>query len=215
MVKGEIKFEERLNKVKKDVLEMSNLSKKSISSTNNLINEFSEEKFNEVLEIEEKSNILNLDVENGCMELTALHQPVARDLRFTASMMKISDNYERICDLAEKIAYLSKERKKINPPKNIEKMQKKLVKMLELLEKSLKEEKTEKLWELSDIDDEIDKLFDSVHNELEKGMKKGESIKPSTDLLFIARYLERAGDITCKIGSRIIYMKKGKRVRIK
>jgi phosphate transport system protein len=58
--------------------------------------------------IEEESDLLNLKIDDNCFKITALQQPVARDLRFIAMMIKISDNYERICDLAQKIADIAR-----------------------------------------------------------------------------------------------------------
>ena len=54
--------------------------------------------YSAVVKKEEESDLLNLKIDDDCFRITALQQPVAKDLRCIATMIKISDNYERICD---------------------------------------------------------------------------------------------------------------------
>jgi len=172
----------------------------------------------QVYQTEEVSDVLNLEVEERALRISALQQPVAKDLRFIASMMKISDNFERICDLAAKIADITKKttgRPLLKPLVDIPNMAEVIVEIIDIVLDKIETNTSvdEKL--LTAKDDIIDGHYKRVHNELIDFMiKDPKTIDDATDLLFAARHLERMGDLAIKCGSRIIYMLEGRRVWI-
>ncbi len=212
-------YSESLKEVKQDVLEIASLADEAICGSVDVLETYDEEKIKDIFELEEKSNKLNLTVEKKCMKLVALQQPVAKDLRFIASMMKVSDNFERICDMAKKIAKIAKrkgDKEPLKPLVDTNRMIKNICEMIGIVSGAIENEETEGLRELSEIDDKVDDLFSQIHNELIIFMVKDPTnVDEATDLLFVARYLERTGDLVAKIGARLIYMIEGKRVRIK
>lgn len=219
MSEGRKTYSESLKEVKEDVLEMASLAEKGICSSVDVLENYDKEGIQKIFDVEERSNKLNLEVEKECMRLVALQQPVAKDLRFIATMMKVSDNFERICDLAEKITKIAEKKgdeKPLKPLVDTNRMINLICEMLDIVKDAIRDEDTADLRGLSDIDDKIDELFSQIYNELIVFMVKDpKNVDEATDLVFVARYLERTGDLVAKIASRLVYMVEGKRVQIK
>ncbi|OUJ18994.1 Phosphate uptake regulator PhoU [Methanonatronarchaeum thermophilum] len=212
-------FEEAIEETRNDILKLCHLSREAICKSVEILENYDAAKIEQVYEIEEKSNKITLKVEKDCMRLITLHQPVASDLRFIASMMKISDNLERICDLGERITIIAEKRgdkPPIKPLVDTKRMVETTSEMIEIVENSIMNKKIGEIESLSEYDDIVDEAFTQIQNELFIFMVKDpKTVDEATDLLFVARYLERAGDLVCKIGARIVYMLEGRRVRIK
>lgn len=212
-------FEESIDDTRNDILKLCYIARETICKSVDILEDYDVQEIQEVYEMEEKSNKLTLKVEKDCMRLITLHQPVASDLRFIASMMKISDNLERICDLGERITLIAEKRGDTPPLKPLvdtRRMVETISEMIEIVEDSIMNEKIGEIESLTDYDDIVDESFTQIQNELFIFMVKDpKTVDEATDLLFVARYLERAGDLVCKVGARIVYMLEGRRVRIK
>jgi phosphate transport system protein len=173
----------------------------------------------EVLEIERETDIINLEIEKKSLRLSATQQPVARDLRFLAVMMKIASNFERIADMAGKIAgitHKTKGKPLVKPLTIIPKMAEKCAEMIDLDLEAIRTRDTKLTEALGGMDDVIDAQYGELHKELLGAiMKDPTCADDATDLLFVAIYLERAGDIAAKTGARIVYMVEGRKVWIK
>jgi phosphate transport system protein len=173
----------------------------------------------EVFKKEEESDLINLSVDEGCLRLTALQQPVAKDLRFISSMIKISDNYERVCDLGGKIAEITQKISKrplIKPLIHIPQMDELIAEMIDLNTEAISNWKADHADSLLEKEERVDKLYDIIHGELLNLMTDDPIInQDAVDLMFVARYLERIADIVAKTGARIVYMIEGRRVWIK
>jgi phosphate transport system protein len=212
-------FDQGLAEIQEDVLKMGEIAKEAVRVSMEALAERNMEKIQEVNGLEERSDLLNLSVEDRCLKLTALQQPVARDLRFIASMMKISDRFERLVDYTVKIVLIAekyKEKPLLKPLIDTPHMARLCQEMIDLVLQAIREKECEPLYDLSKKDDEIDALYEQIYNELLTFMMKDpRTIDDATDLIFVARYLERMGDIVCTVGSRLIYMLEGKRVWIK
>ncbi len=97
-------FEKELKKLEDSVIEMAELAKKSIALSVESLKNKDPKPANKAVDIEEELDVKGLAIENACMRLSALQQPVAKDLRFIASMLNMSDVLERIGDYSGKIA---------------------------------------------------------------------------------------------------------------
>ncbi len=193
-------LEERLHKIKEELVEMHVISKQAVELC------LDDKSLTRVSDIERRADVMNTDIDDNCLVAVALYQPVARDLRFIASVMRMSTNYERITDLAEKIAKL--ENKDVS---KLREMQEVVLEMFDVVYDALVNENIEGLKErLVERDDVIDKLNKKI---LEESMDK--KVKEAIDTIIAAKHFERIGDILSKNGSRIIYIKEGKRVWIK
>lgn len=160
-----------------------------------------------------------LRIEETCIQLIVRQQPVADDLRAIISYLRIIGDFDRISDLASNIVKITKQtldKPLIKPLIDIPRMSRMTQEMvkcnLESLEKGRVLDCIEKL---SEKDDEVDALWYQVYRELVSMMiENPRLISDATDLMLVARYLERMADHACNIGSRIIYMFTGERRKL-
>ncbi len=213
-------LEKALKEIKNKTIEIMNMGKESVYYAVKYITEGGEESKNRLNELEIKSDSLNVEIQDLCLVTMARQQPVARDMRFIASMMNISSFFERICDLSQEVLEeaFTGESKYIEEIKTkILWMAQKVISMIDIVLEAMINEDISKLKEdLESYDNEIDKLFDEAREDIEKYIKEDlEHIKDYIRGVLIIKYLERIGDIVAKTGARIIYIEEGKHVLIK
>ncbi len=158
------------------------------------------------------------EIRDKSIELLALKQPMAKDLRYVYSLAMISKELERIGDYAVNIA---KETLKIgNEPHikelvDIPKMYKQCEEMLSGVKYALKNEDAELAREIAEKDNTIDDLYKKVRIDcLEIMNENPKTINQGVQLLFVARHLERVGDHITNICEKVIYIADGKMVEI-
>ena len=212
-------LEKGMEKIRSEVIELGNVAKQAVLLSVEALKERNMQKARKVEELEEKSDLLNLDIDESALKLMALQQPVARDLRFVNAMIKISDNFERIADLALKIAEIAQkyeEKELLKPLIDIPRMAATIAEMIDLDLAAIEKHESPDTDKLVEMDDFLDDLYTQIYNELISYMLRDpRRIDDATDLLFVARYLERIGDIAAKTGARVVYMVEGRRVWVK
>ena len=173
---------------------------------------------NEVIENDKYINDLRDKIREKSIELFALKQPMAKDLRYVYSLAIISNELERIGDYAVNI---SKETIKIGskphmkPLVDIPKMSKKCEEMLHETKEALKNEDSKLSKAIIKKDDIVDDLHKQVGKDCLEIMKKDSSlISQGVQFLYIARHLERSGDHITNICEHIIYIVDGKMVEL-
>jgi len=158
-----------------------------------------------------------MEIDGMATRLLALRQPVARDLRFLTSALKINNDLERIGDLAQHVAERAlslMHHPLVKPMTDIPKMaslvQSMLLKCLDAFVNS--DEPMARSVLLAD--DEVDRLRDAVYAELLATMQKDPGVVPAAvDLIFVARNLERIGDHATNIAEDVVFLVKGIDVR--
>ena len=169
-----------------------------------------------VAELDEPVDELELALEKECLTLIARHQPVAKDLRFLAAVLKSLTDLERIGDqsvhVADAAARLAQE-----PPlkryTDLTRMVQALGTMLERLSAAFVERSAEAARAILEMDDEVDDLYRQVQRELLTYMiEDPRTIRKATELLVVARALERIGDHVENVAERVIYLATGERV---
>ena len=100
----ERQFDEELKNLKEKLIKMASLAEESISLAVRSLRDRNEELAHEVFKTEEAINLLDIEIDELCMKLLALRQPMAVDLRFITSAMRITSELERIGDQAVNIA---------------------------------------------------------------------------------------------------------------
>ncbi len=162
---------------------------------------------------------MEVDVEEECLKMLALYQPVAIDLRFIITALKINNDLERIGDLAVNIAergeYLAKQRG-IEFPIELEKMAEKTKAMLRSSLEALVNMNCDLAHRVCADDDEVDdmnrQIFLLVQQKIQKKHKQTEAL---VHLLSASRHMERIADHATNIAEDVIYMVEGKIVRHK
>jgi phosphate transport system protein len=156
-------------------------------------------------------------LEEECLKLLALHQPVANDLRFIIAALKINNDLERIGDLSESISICAKQltqHRNLEVPSEIQELTKRVKLMLKKCLLSFLEEDVEIAREALFSDREIDELNRNFRNYVISEIKKTpENTEELLLFLASAKALERIGDQASNIAEDIIYLLTGEIIR--
>jgi phosphate transport system protein len=173
--------------------------------------------FSSVHDIEEKINKDHITVDKECMAFLAKQGPVAKDLRWIFSIIKINSDLERMGDQCVNIAHIGKdylERPLLPIPAEIQEMTQIVQRMVKGSLDCFVREDIEFSKEILLMDDEVDnrkqKVFKDVSLALEGNPK---AVPAGLDLILIARNLERLGDHATNIAEDVIFVTTGKDIR--
>jgi len=210
-------FDDELRKLKEKILILSCLVEEGIRKSVKALIERNSELAKQVISRDNLINGLEVDINEDCIRLIALRQPVAKDLRFITTAMKISTDLERMGDSAVNIAERAIELNQepfLKPFVNIPKMAEITESMIEDAINAFVKEDVNLCYEVIKRDDHVDELLQNNHNELFGLMIKNPDIIPlALKRMFIAKYLERISDHATNIAEMTIYMVEGKMVR--
>lgn len=162
-------------------------------------------------------DLMEIDVEEECLKLLALYQPVAVDLRLVVAVLKINNDLERIGDLAKNIAKRARNLKQlpaVDFPDDFLAIGERTVAMLTRSLDAVVNLDAGLAREVIALDDDVDALNRSVFGRIKEAMR---SDPASTDacvhLLTVSRNLERVGDHATNIAEDVIYMVEGSIIR--
>ncbi|MEM3421447.1 MAG: phosphate signaling complex protein PhoU [Candidatus Hadarchaeum sp.] len=217
-VKVRKRLSEELEELKSMMMEMSSLATASVEKAVGSLAKQDVNLANKVIKEDDKIDALELEIENKCMHLIALQQPMAKDLRVIGSCLKIITDLERVGDRAADIAQITKQlagRPLIKPLVDIPRMAELAIAMVKDSVRAFKEENSLLAWGLGERDDEVDKLAHQVNRELFSFVVEDpKKISDAFRLMFVASFLERIADHATNIAERVIYMERGERVKI-
>jgi phosphate transport system protein len=210
-------FDEELKNLREKLMQMAILAEESIALAIKSLKERNEDFAQQVFKGEETLNLLDVEIDKLGMQLFALRQPMAGDLRMIIVTMRISIELERIGDLAVNIAQRSLELLKQPPLKPLID----IPRMAELAQKMVKDSidafvnNDDKLAKsVCERDDEVDDLNDQIFRELLTYMMQDPTtIEKAVELILVGRHLERIADLATNIGEEVIYLVKGKTIK--
>jgi phosphate transport system protein len=158
-------------------------------------------------------------LEEDCLKILALHQPVATDLRVIVSVMKMNNDMERIGDLAVNIAeralFLCSQAP-VAAPSDLAKMRVKTLAMLTGSVDALVQLDTQRAREIRTADDEVDDINRQLFQEFFAAVRKDpEQVEKLLSYLSVGRHLERIADYATNIAEDVIYLMSGEIVRHK
>jgi phosphate transport system protein len=170
-----------------------------------------------VIDGDEEIDQAEVDLEEDCLKLLALYQPVAIDLRYIVAVLKINNDLERIGDLALNIAERAVLLEGLPPceiPFDFQGMAEKAKAMLRKSLDALVELDPNLASEVCRADDEVDAINREMYLIVEKGMRENpDQIETLMLMLGISRLLERIADHATNIAEDVIYMTTGQIVR--
>jgi len=212
-------FENELLELNELILKMGNMAQDSIRKSIEALKERDEQLSKEVIEQDRDIDDFELAIDNKCITLIARIQPMAADLRFITTAMKITTDLERIGDLAVDIAQKNLELIKmplLKPLIDTPRLAQIAMKMIEeSIDTFVKRDSTRSL-QIHQMENEADKLRDLITDELiDIMMKDPTSVPKAIPLLLIARYLERICDHAMNIAEDVVYMVEAKVVKHK
>jgi len=204
------RFTQKILEVKQKVLNMGALVENIIDTAVTALKTQDLELAGNVLKKDDEIDQLELEIEKECMMLLALQQPLAKDLRTIASVLKIITDLERMGDNAVNIAEVILEIGEepiMNSLKDIPRMAEIAQKMLKMSLDAFVNEDIALAQKAAERDEDVDRLYETVINEILNIItEKRELTKQGTKLLFLGRYLERIADHSTNICERTIYM---------
>jgi len=161
---------------------------------------------------------LEVDIDRECMQILALRQPAAFDLRLLITVIKVINELERLGDMAERIAQmairLTDTEGKIDQYYELQHMADLVREMLHDSLDAFARMSIEDVAEITGRDDQVDREYASIIRQLiTRMMEDPRNITRALDVLWTARALERIGDHSVNICEYLIYMVKGEDVR--
>jgi phosphate transport system protein len=172
-----------------------------------------------VIEGDVEIDEIEVDIEEDCLKILALHQPVAGDLRFIVAVIKLNHRLERLGDLAASIAKRAAalvERPFVPTPPLLFEMAEKSGAMIERALDALVKGDTTLAKLVLAADDEVDDIYVVVTEELKDAIRtRPESLDALVEVFAVARYLERIADHATNIAEDVIYMNEGEIARHK
>lgn len=211
-------YHKDLHKLREEILKMGNLVGKTIGDAVLSLKNRDVEMAQKVIDMDNEIDALDHSIEENCMRLLALQQPMARDLRLIISVLKMSIDLERMGDIAEEVAVITKMTANVPPVKplvDIPRMSEVCQQMLTDTMKAFENKDVELARQTAKRDDEIDMLFDQVRRELITYMiEDPKKITGAQHLTFVAMHLERIGDHITNLCENVVFMVTGERVEL-
>ncbi len=210
--------DQELKELNKDILTMGALAEEAIYKSVEALKNRDKEMAKSVIDNDVNIDKLELDVDEKCIDLIARYQPMAKDLRFITTGMKINAELERIADIAVDIAQRILEivdKPLLKPLVDIPKLAAVAQNMVKISIDAFVKGDIALAKKVLSSDSEADQLRNEIQKELvEDYMVKDSSTAPrAVQLLLIARFLERICDHTTNIAEDVIYMVQAEVVR--
>ncbi|MGE4240404.1 phosphate signaling complex protein PhoU [Ramlibacter sp.] len=212
-------FDSELSGVSTRVMEMGGLVESQIRTAVYALSQFSVEAAQQVVDIEVRVNMMEVDIDRELSSIIARRQPTARDLRLLIAISKTTANLERAGDEAERIARMvlsivNSGKQRTLPSSELRVEADLASALLRKALDALARLDVKVALAIMKEDDAIDREFDGfVRKLITYMMEDPRTISASLDLLFCAKAIERIGDHAKNIAEFIIYVVKGADVR--
>lgn len=206
-----------IDKLMKEVVSLSAKVEESVKRAVQALEEGDSELARKVIDDDEIIDRKEIDIEEECLKIFALHQPVAIDLRYLVAVMKINNDLERIGDLAQNIAWHVIDimaNPLMEKPADLRGIYKHVQSMLKRSLDAIVKLDVDAAREILDEDDEVDRMHFRLSEELLEVIKKRpDRADTLIQYIHIVRHLERIADHTTNIAEDIIYLINGEIVR--
>jgi len=211
------KYEEDLHKLREDILYMGGLVEDQIQKAVKSLVDRDSDLANVIIERDHEVNRLDVEIDDLCIRLLALHQPAGRDLRFITTGLKITTDLERIGDMAvnicERALELNQE-PQLKPYIDIPRMAQIAEGMIRESLDAFVREDTNLALKVCKDDEQVDQLNSQIFREVITFMIGDPmTINRAMKLASISKYIERIADHATNIAEMMVFMVKGKSIR--
>jgi phosphate transport system protein len=207
-------FQREVDKLKKMILNEAALVESGLQKALKALRERDEELASEVKNSDNEVDMMEIEIEEEALKILALHQPVAIDLRFIVSVIKINNDLERIGDLTSNIAARTTEIADfphLQIPAHITEMADIALTMVKESLDALVNLDVSLARKVCEDDEKVDELHRKTYKlTSEKVKEEPENITFFLKMLGISRYLERIADHSTNIAEDVMYMVEGK-----
>ena len=213
----ETHFQQELNNLKGNLLRMAGLTEQAIAHAVDALVKRDTPLAEKTIREDKAINEMELEIDDLCLKLLALHQPMAADLRFITSAMRINIELERIGDLAvniaERVLSLNQE-PQLKPYIDLPRMAEISKMMVKDVLDAFVQGDADLARAVCERDDQVDDLNDQVFRELLSYMLSDtRTITRAVHLIIVSRYLERIADHATNIAEGVIFMVNAKVVK--
>jgi phosphate transport system protein len=210
-------FHEELEALKQTLLAMGGLVEDQIRRVMRALVERDDAIAQEVIERDRQVNAYDVEVDEQCVSLLALHQPAAGDLRFITTAMKIVTDLERIGDqavnIAQRVLELNRE-PQLKPYIDLPRMAERAQRMVKESLDAFVARDTALARQVCGEDAEVDALKEQIFRELLTFMMEDpRTIPRAIRVILISRFMERVADHATNIAEMVVYLVEGKMVR--
>ncbi|MCB2147499.1 MAG: phosphate signaling complex protein PhoU [Deltaproteobacteria bacterium] len=211
-------FQRELDTIKKMILSLGALVEQRVHRIKQAVEDRDIDLAKEIMHLDHEIDEMEVEIEEACLKIIALHQPVAADLRFLVAVIKINNDLERIGDqvvnIAQRVVRIAK--RPVAPYHfDYSVMAEKAEAMLRMSLDSLVNQDLDLAIKVLHLDDEVDKIKDEAYDRIKQAMTDGvtEDIGYMINLLLISRHIERLADHATNIAEEVVYMIEGEIVR--
>jgi phosphate transport system protein len=211
-------FQRELDTIKKMILSLGAIVEQRVHRIKQAVEDRDIDLAKEIMHLDHEIDEMEVEIEEACLKIIALHQPVAADLRFLVAVIKINNDLERIGDqvvnIAQRVVRIAK--RPVAPYHfDYSVMADKAEAMLRMSLDSLVNQDLDLAIKVLHLDDEVDKIKDEAYDRIKQAMADGltEDIGYMINLLLISRHIERLADHATNIAEEVVYMIEGEIVR--
>ena len=210
-------FEAELDRISNLVGHMSSQLAEILEGAHRALRERSIVVAQRMIEADRDINRTELAVDGLCLQILALRQPVATDLRFVMTVLKLVTDFERIGDLAknvcERVVELAEARPMVPDAKIVEMMET-AREMVTMVVKAFLERDSRAARSVLERDDRLDGMYHDQLRQLLASMKdEPATIFEATRMQSIAKYIERIGDHATNVAEMVVFMVEGEDIR--
>ncbi|MFI5338515.1 MAG: phosphate signaling complex protein PhoU [Candidatus Methylomirabilales bacterium] len=210
-------FHEELELVKEKTLKQGSLVEAMVEQAVSSLVDRDSRLAEEVIASDQKVDLLDVEIEEDCLRLLALHQPAAKDLRFITTAMKITTDLERMADQAVNICQRAielNEEPQLKPYIDLPIMSQLSQKMMRDALDAFVRRDADLAREVIPADNKVDALKNQIFRELLTFMMEDpRTIPRAIRLILVSRHLERIADHATNIAEMVVFLVEGKSIR--
>lgn len=200
------RLDNQLRELNDDIIRLGGQCERAIALTNNVLLTHDSEDFDEIRSLAESIRHNEKSIENVCMRLLLLQQPMAQDLRTVSSALKLVTDLNRIgeisADMSDVIRYMRKE----NAPDSLQQMAANTSAMVRHAIDAFVRNNEEIARNVISHDDTVDRLFSQTRDDvIHLVQSEPEKADLAVDLVMLAKYYEKIGDHAVNIAEWVIY----------
>jgi phosphate transport system protein len=211
-------FQRELKRIKKMILSLGASVEERVRMASQAMEDWDIELASQIISTDHEIDKMEVEIEEECLKILALHQPVAVDLRFIVAVIKINNDLERIGDQAVNIAQRIETISEYNQYKETYfdyfDMAAKAEKMLKMSLDALVNMDIDLAFNVLKFDNEVDAIQKEAYDRIKIAIEKEpQRVELLINLLLISRHIERLADHTTNIAEEVIYLIEGEIIR--
>ena len=208
-----VRLQKELQKLKMRILSLGTMVEERVRMAIKAVETRDEKLAKRIIEMDREIDENEVEVEEECLKILALHQPVAVDLRFITAVIKINNDLERIGDqavnISQRVVSMAR-RPPVTVPFDYKLMAEKTEAMLRESLDALVNLDADLAHKVCLKDDEVDDINREIYDKVKEAIRSHpDRVGYMINLLLVSRHLERIADLTTNIAEEVIYLIEG------